>query len=104
MAKQIERVIYYNSILNVLSVVESCPKNLKKTLKQNEYQQALAVLDYNSQWVGLEALTTECKDKLINLAKDPEKRQKCRELIDVFARKRRGAVVTVENLLKQAGD
>lgn len=102
MAKQIEKVIYYNSILNVLNVVETCPKNLRKSLKQNEYQQALAVLDYNSQWVGFGPLAAEKKDELINLAKDTERRQKCRELIESFVKKRRA--VTVEELLKQAGD
>lgn len=102
MAKQIEKVIYYRSILNLLDVVESCPKNLKKTLKENEYQQALAIVDYNSQWVGLESLDKELRDELIASAKDPEKRRHIREIIDVFVKK--GKIVTVEQILKKAGE
>ena len=102
MAAQIERVIYYRSILNVLNVVESCPKNLKKCLKDNEYRQALAVLDYNSQWVGFKSLDEASKGELIALAKDAAKRQKIREIVDTLVKKKKA--LTVEEIIKQAGD
>lgn len=102
MAKQIEKVIYYRSILNVLDVVESCPKNLRKALKENEYQQALAILDYNSQWVGLDFLDMETRDELIASAKNPERRQHIRKIIDIFVKK--GKIVLVEQILKMAGE
>lgn len=102
MADMIEKTIYYRSILNVLEVVETCPKNLRKDLKKHEYEQALAILEYNSQWVDFKPLEDEIKDKLIKFAKNPDKSKHIRK--DVAKLMKKGKVLTVEQILKLAED
>lgn len=101
MAKQIEKTKYYRAILNVLDVVETCPKNLRRALKENEYEQALAVLDYNSQWLYHSSIDDETKKELMAAAKKADKRQQIREIITALVKN--GKVATVEQILKEAG-
>ena len=99
MTEQLEKAKYYRAILNVLDVVETCPKNMRKALKENEYEQALAVLDYNSLDSSLE---NETKTELISAAKKADKRQRIREVIDTLVKS--GDIATVGQILKQAGE
>lgn len=101
MAKQIEKTKYYRAILNVLDVVETCPRNLRKALKENEYEQALAVLDYNSQWLYQSSIDDETKKRLMAAAKKADKRQQIREIITALVKN--GKVATVEQILIRAG-
>lgn len=101
MAETMNKVVYYNSILNVVNVVASCRRNLGKDLKENEYKQALAILNYNSQWVKLAPLSEETKDRLLKAAKDPGTRERLREAVKKTMSKR--GVTSVERLLKEAG-
>lgn len=102
MAETMNKVVYYHSLLNFLNVVESCRRNLRKDLKEDEYNQAFAILDYNSQWVKLAPLSKETKEKLLKAAKDPETRERLREIIKKIMPKR--GVASVEDLLKEAGE
>ncbi|MBR3269881.1 hypothetical protein IKG07_01385 [Candidatus Saccharibacteria bacterium] len=102
MAETMNKVVYYHSLLNFLNVVEFCRRNLRKDLKEDEYNQAFAILDYNSQWVKLAPLSKETKEKLLKAAKDPETRERLREIIKKIMPKR--GVASVEDLLKEAGE
>lgn len=102
MANEIKKSIYYRSILNVLDVVEGLPNSIRKELKEREYQEALAVLEYNSQWVDFKPLDEETKGKLIKLAKKADKRQQLRKIIGKLLKK--SEVATVEQILKMAGE
>lgn len=102
MADQIKKSIYYRSVLNVLDVVETCPKNLRKDLKEHEYRQALAILEYNSQWVDFKPLEEDIKTLLIKSAKKADKRQRIREVVGKLVKK--GKVATVEEILEMAGE
>jgi hypothetical protein len=96
------QVVYYHSLLNVLDVVASCRRNLRKDLKENEYKQAFAILDYNSQWVKFSPISDETKERLLKVAKDTDKREHLRTLIKKTMLK--NAPVSVEDLLEKAGE
>lgn len=102
MADGMNKVVYYHSLLNFLNVVESCRRNLRKELKENEYNQAFAILNYNSQWAKLAPLSEETKQRLLKAAKNPKTREDLREVIKNAMPKR--GVASVEDLLKKAGE
>ena len=102
MAEPMNKVVYYHSLLNFLNVVETCPRNLRKDLKENEYAQAFAILDYNSQWVEFAPLSKEIKERLLKAAKNPESRERLRRVIKRVTPKRNA--LSVEDLLKKVGE
>ena len=92
--------IYYRSLLNVLNVVENC-RRLRKDLRENEYEQAFALLDYNSQCAKLAPISEETKGRLLKAAKDADTRDNLRRVVKKAMPKKK--VSSVEEILKVVG-